>query len=58
MPVGWFFSSDDRVIRIRTLIGAADQVSLDDLKALQRDVTIPSAGILRDLLVQRVDRPP
>jgi penicillin amidase len=57
VPIGWFFSSSDRVERIRALIGKKERVTLDNLSALQRDVTIPSASTLRDRIVERVADP-
>ena len=37
VPVGWFFSSDERIRRLRQLLSADDTVTLDELKAMQRD---------------------
>ncbi|HYH37615.1 MAG TPA: penicillin acylase family protein [Azospirillum sp.] len=50
-PVGFFFSPDDRVRRLRDLLSRPEPVSLDDLKAAQRDVFVPSAVELRDRLL-------
>ncbi|PWC41192.1 hypothetical protein TSO221_24065 [Azospirillum sp. TSO22-1] len=50
-PVGFFFSPDDRVRRLRDLLSRPETVSLDDLKAAQRDVFVPSAVELRDRLL-------
>ena len=51
VPVGFFFSPDDRVRRLKALLGGPDPVSMDALKALQRDVLVPSALELRDCLL-------
>ncbi|MCC6917734.1 MAG: penicillin acylase family protein [Alphaproteobacteria bacterium] len=37
VPVGFFFAADERIRRIRQMLGAKDQITLDDLKAMQRD---------------------
>jgi penicillin amidase len=50
LPVGFFFSPDDRA-RLRELLLRPDKVSIDDLKAAQRDVLTSSAGELRDRLL-------
>ncbi|MGQ9370263.1 penicillin acylase family protein [Azospirillum sp. ST 5-10] len=51
VPVGYFFSPDDRVRRLRELLGRDAPVGIDDLKAAQRDVLVPSAPELRDRLL-------
>jgi penicillin amidase len=52
--IGTFFSSDDRVERMAALIGANTSLALSDLKALQRDVCVPSAKALNDLFTARI----
>lgn len=52
--VGTFFSSDDRVERMAALIGTQEKVELNDLKAAQRDVCVPSAKALDDLFAARI----
>lgn len=54
IPIGYFFSSDDRILRLQELLGAKPKISLPDLQALQRDVYKGSAVALRDRLVARV----
>jgi penicillin amidase len=44
--VGHLFSSDDRRDRIRALIEAAPQPTLETLAAIQQDVTVPDAARL------------
>ena len=55
IPVGFFFSPDDRVRRMATLIGSEGAVSVETLKTLQRDVFMKSSATLRDLFVSRLD---
>ena len=55
MPVGFFFSPDDRVQRMASLIEAKRAVGVEALKALQRDVYMASSVALRDLFVARLD---
>lgn len=37
VPVGWFFSADERIRRLRQILGANDKLTLDDMKAIQLD---------------------
>ena len=55
MPVGFFFSREDRVERMSALIEAEGAVGVETLKALQRDVYMASSATLRDLFVARLD---
>ena len=55
IPVGFFFSPDDRVRRMTALIGDEAAVGIDTLKALQQDVYMPSSVRLRDLFLSRLD---
>jgi len=55
IPVGFFFSPDDRVKRMTRLIGSEAEVGVETLKALQRDVYMPSSAELRDLFLSRLD---
>jgi penicillin amidase len=57
MPVGFFFSPDERVDRLRSILGAADHLTVEDLQALQRDVSMPSSLPLRDALLRAVGPP-
>lgn len=60
VPVGFFFSPDERVARLRAALGANATVTLADLAALHRDVAMPSAPAVRDLLLGALgdaDRP-
>ena len=55
MPVGFFFSRDDRVDRMSALIEAESAVAVETLKALQRDVYMSSSVTLRDLFISSLD---
>ena len=54
-PVGFFFSSDDRVRRMADIAAAEAPMDLADVAALQRDARMISAGEARDLFVARLD---
>ncbi len=41
--IGYFFSPDDRVARMAEMITAKPQLSLEDLMAIQQDVTSPAS---------------
>ena len=55
IPVGFFFSPDDRVKRMTRLVGGEAEVDVETLKALQQDVYMPSSAELRDLFLARLD---
>jgi penicillin amidase len=50
VPIGYFFSANDRIERIQKLLKAEKVVSVRDLSRLQRDVYMASAKALRDSL--------
>jgi len=54
VPIGYFFSPDDRVRRMVQVLSETEQVTLEDLGVLQRDVYMPSAVALRDALLGHV----
>ena len=58
LPVGWFFSSDDRITRLRELLSGDALLTADDLASLQRDVHMASAVVLRDILLARLENLP
>lgn len=37
VPVGWFFSADERIRRIRQMLGTDEKITLDMLKKMQQD---------------------
>jgi penicillin amidase len=53
--VGFFFSPDDRVERMRTLIAASPPIDVARIKEIQQDVYVASSVELRDALVARLD---
>ena len=55
IPIGFFFSRDDRVDRMTALIEAESAVSVESLKALQQDVYMASSVALRDLFIAKLD---
>ena len=54
VQIGYFFSPDDRVERMVELLSEG-KIAIDDIKALQQDVYIPSSVSLRDALVAKLD---
>ena len=54
VPVGFFFSPPDRVLRIRALLGGPDRLDLDAMAALQCDVTVSAVLAIRDGLLMRI----
>jgi penicillin amidase len=55
-PVSYLFSADDRMRRMHQLMQARPKIGLGALKAVQRDVFVPSALQLRDLYIGAVER--
>ncbi|MBM3504623.1 MAG: penicillin acylase family protein [Alphaproteobacteria bacterium] len=55
VPVGYFFSPNDRVVRMGELLRDNQRVTLQDLAILQRDVREESSVLVRDAIVARVD---
>lgn len=51
IPVGFFFSPDERVRRLRAALVGADAVTPQMLRDLHRDVRMPSATAMRDRLL-------
>ncbi|MCG6970838.1 MAG: penicillin acylase family protein [Gammaproteobacteria bacterium] len=51
IPVGYFFSPDDRVKRMAQLLDDWNKVGVTELMALQQDVYMASSVALRDLLL-------
>ena len=56
VPVGYFFSSSDRVRRLRELVQARDKLGIDDIAVIQRDVYAASAVALQERLVAASER--
>jgi penicillin G amidase len=55
VPIGYFFSSDDRVTRLQQLLGGMAKVTSDDLKRVQMDTYSSSSVLMRDAFVARVN---
>jgi penicillin amidase len=53
--IGYFFSPDDRTLRMAELVGQGGPLDLEALKRLQRDVYMPSAARLRDLFLRKLE---
>lgn len=54
MPLGFFFSEGDRAARLAQLV-EREALTLDDLRALQRDTQVPGAPRLALALLERLD---
>lgn len=55
-PVGYVYSADDRMQRMHALMRAPPVIGVAQLKAMQRDVFVPSSLQLRDLYLAAVRR--
>ncbi len=55
VPIGYFFSPDDRVDRMAEMIETSEAVDTALLAALQQDVYMASAVDLRDAIARQVD---
>jgi penicillin amidase len=50
IPVGWFFSPDERARRLAALLRASERIGFVELAALQTDVAAPAVLAMRDRL--------
>ncbi|MCY4066067.1 MAG: penicillin acylase family protein, partial [Rhodospirillaceae bacterium] len=55
VPVGRFFSADDRIVRIKQMLAAKAKHAIADMKAIQLDVYMVSSVAVRNAIVRRVD---
>jgi penicillin amidase len=55
IPVGYFFSPNDRVVRLNQVLSVKAKVSTEDLALLQRDVFEQSSAELCDAILMRLD---
>jgi penicillin G amidase len=55
VPVGYFFSTDDRVKRMAALMKGTAKIDLAALRAVQRDVYLISGVKLRDLIAEKIE---
>lgn len=53
VPIGYFFSADDRVTRMQEVLRGMERVTADDLKRLQMDTHSSSSVTMRDAFVAR-----
>jgi penicillin amidase len=53
--IGYFFSADDRVLRLQQQLGARSDWTVERLRTLQRDAYGRSSILLRDALIQRLE---
>jgi penicillin amidase len=53
IPIGYFFSADDRVLRLQSLLSQKDRVTAGDLKTMQMDAYSMSSVAMRDAVVAR-----
>jgi penicillin amidase len=53
IPIGYFFSADDRILRLQEQLRARDGWTVQDLRRLQLDTYRRSAVVLRDALLGR-----
>ncbi len=54
IPIGYFFSGDDRILRMRDVLGDAENLTVDDMRELQTDTFMRSAVLLRDAMVSKL----
>ncbi|TVR78414.1 MAG: penicillin acylase family protein [Rhodospirillales bacterium] len=54
IAIGYFFSPDDRVQRMARLASGSDAITLDEVKAWQRDVYMESSVALRDHILAKL----
>ncbi len=54
-PVGWFFSANDRIDRLKAMLSKKAVFNVADMKAIQLDVYMQSSVAVRDAVVKRID---
>ncbi len=55
IPIGYFFSTSDRVERLADLVNKQDRFDLEAAKAIQQDVYLASSVALRDAYIALID---
>lgn len=55
VPVGIFFSTNDRITRINELFAGWDKIGVEELQALQQDVYMAGSVRLRDVMIAKID---
>lgn len=53
VPIGYFFSGSDRVLRMGYVLGNGSRMNVEDAKRLQVDTYMRSAVVMRDALLAR-----
>ncbi|MEQ8247096.1 MAG: penicillin acylase family protein [Alphaproteobacteria bacterium] len=56
IPIGYFFSPDDRVVRLTGILEANGPIAVADLAKLQQDTYQGSSVALRNVLLEEIDR--
>lgn len=56
VPIGYFFSADDRVTRMQEVLRGMTRVTADDLKRLQMDTYSSSSIVMRDAFLARANK--
>lgn len=56
IPIGYFFSSDDRVDRLTELVATSTAIDLERVRAIQSDVFLRSATVEREAIRAAVTR--
>jgi penicillin amidase len=56
IPIGYFFSPDDRVVRLTSSLEANSAVGVAEMAALQQDTYQGSSIVLRDVLLAEIAR--
>lgn len=54
-PIGYFFNADERIRRLKQIIAEDERVSVDDLKALQRDTVSLAARRIHAALMPLIE---
>lgn len=54
-PLAYFSTSNDRLLRMRDLLARSDKLSMEQVKAIQRDVHSATDFALRNGLIERMD---
>jgi penicillin amidase len=55
VPVGLFFSTNDRINRFNSLMQEKGTIDLDDLKAIQQDVYMEGSVKVRDAFMEKIN---
>jgi penicillin amidase len=53
--IGYFFGAPDRISRVQSVLSRAENLTVEDLSLLQRDVFMASSLTFRDTLLRRIE---